>query len=183
MISTRLRQILVAFGKSISNNGNAFLKTGLLMFDMQRIKALKIHSVIYWSVSINGHHICSRGMSQMYKIALSFTLAGQIWPYLLFLSTHTPLPVFAAIFDFWNKLLIYGCFDINFSLYTHFYVRKVKCNHIDLFVSTFFTKLLVLGFQRLKHLYCLSDWSSLTLRLSVLIFLSCHLMKLLLEAF
>ena len=83
-------------------------------------KALKIHSVIYWSISIKGHHISRRNMSLMYKIALFSSFADQIWLYLLLLSTDTLLLVLAAILDFWRKWLFYKYFDIYFTLHTYF---------------------------------------------------------------
>ena len=50
------------------------------------LKALKIHSVIYWWIYVytNRHCVFHRNMSQMNKIALFSSLRDQIWPYRLF---------------------------------------------------------------------------------------------------
>ena len=51
-------------------------------------KALKVHSVIYWSIYTSGHRIFRRNMSQMYTIALLSSFKDQIWLYVLF-SKHS----------------------------------------------------------------------------------------------
>ena len=77
-------------------------------------------------------------MSQMYayKTALFSFWEIKFDHIYCFLSTHTLLTVSAAILDLWRKRLLYGYFEINFTLYVYFHVMEIHCNPIRLFFST-----------------------------------------------
>ena len=69
-------------------------------------KALRVHSVIYWSLSINGHRIFRWNMYQMHKIPLFSTLADQIWTYLLFFKHSYTTSGFGGHIGFLKKTVI-----------------------------------------------------------------------------
>ena len=109
-------------------------------------------SLRYWIITGGGHR--GRGLGEgdtrakpgsllvIYKWASCFSLkyasnAQNTFVFYLggsnlnisvvFLSIHTPLPVLAAILDFWGKWLFYRYFDINFTFLEYFHVKEVKC--------------------------------------------------------
>ena len=95
-------------------------------------KALRVHSVIYWSSYFSLKYVSNAQSTFVFYLGGSNLNVSAV-----FLSTHTPLPVLAAILDFWRKRLLYRNFDINFTFLEYVHVKEVKCNQIKLFVSSF----------------------------------------------
>ena len=72
--------------------------------------ALRVHSVIYWSLSINGHRIFRCNMYQMHKIPLFSIFADQIWTHLLIFKHSYTTSGFGGHIGILKKTVILSLF-------------------------------------------------------------------------
>ena len=85
---------------------------------------VKTHSVIYWSLIINGYRISRRNTLKCIKLFCFLPWRIIFNHFCCFLAIHTPLPVSTAILEFWWLPLFYGY--LYFTVYHDMHIFMLR---------------------------------------------------------